>query len=375
MTITPSPDVPSFAAAQTGVTYGVPPAPPSGVVSRKLNGYIGFKSKMLYTVATNSQAYINRRIETSMLTDTTIKKVLKDAIFTPAHPSRWKPGFDLANMDYFVVHRGGNTPSSCTLINLVHEFTQANREASTHFIIGFNGELVQMVDLADVSFHAGTSTGPVFSTNSSGVELEGAVGEPITMAQYQTLARVLVELNAESGFLQASPGLPWETYFSLCRKKIVGHLEILPDKKTDPGYPMNYYLLISLMKQLTAYPAQDRFKKVDLLASAGAGVDALIATAENPANVAQAALNSAATYDAAGISRAMMLAIGADPSLAANSAYQNAQKSNQRAADEMAAKIRIAEMQGQKVPTLPPGGLLTMNYNSGELSGLPVRKK
>ena len=57
--------------------------------------------------------------------------------------------------------------------------------------------------------------------NSGGVELEGAVGIPYELEQYDALTSVV-------GALQAA-------YSSLSVEAIVGHNEIAPGRKQDPG--------------------------------------------------------------------------------------------------------------------------------------------
>lgn len=92
---------------------------------------------------------------------------------------------------------------------------------SAHFFIRRDGELIQFVPCSLRAWHAGISQwcGQARCNDFSvGVELEGTDEVPYTDAQYAQLARL-------AGLLQARYPIV----------NIVGHADIAPERKTDPG--------------------------------------------------------------------------------------------------------------------------------------------
>lgn len=95
---------------------------------------------------------------------------------------------------------------------------------SAHFLIDRAGTLTQYVPVEARAWHAGVSSfGGVTACNhrSIGIELEGTDDSPFTAAQYHSLEKLCAALMREH------PGI------TLAR--IVGHLDIAPGRKTDPG--------------------------------------------------------------------------------------------------------------------------------------------
>ncbi len=93
-----------------------------------------------------------------------------------------------------------------------------------HLLIRRDGELIQYVPLSKRAWHAGQS---VFQGCAScndfsiGIELEGTDDLPYTDIQYQILAQVA------DAIMRAFPAITAE--------RIVGHSDIAPGRKTDPG--------------------------------------------------------------------------------------------------------------------------------------------
>jgi len=95
---------------------------------------------------------------------------------------------------------------------------------SAHLLIRRDGELVQFVDFRDRAWHAGQSCfagAENCNDFSIGIELEGTDQDDYTGAQYAALATVTRTLLAHYGELDAG--------------RIVGHSDIAPGRKTDPG--------------------------------------------------------------------------------------------------------------------------------------------
>ena len=100
----------------------------------------------------------------------------------------------------------------------------ARLRVSSHLYIDRAGGLVQFVPLERRAWHAGDSrfAGRARCNDFSlGIELEGADDIPYAPAQYRTLRRVLTGLRRAWPVL--GPG------------RVVGHSQIAPGRKTDPG--------------------------------------------------------------------------------------------------------------------------------------------
>ncbi|UCC57053.1 MAG: 1,6-anhydro-N-acetylmuramyl-L-alanine amidase AmpD [Gammaproteobacteria bacterium] len=105
-------------------------------------------------------------------------------------------------------------------------------QVSSHLLIRRDGDVVQYVPFTERAWHAGDSCydgRSACNDFSIGIELEGQDEEPYTAIQYERLATVIGEL------VSAFPGLS--------RKRIVGHCDIAPGRKTDPGPAFDWQLL------------------------------------------------------------------------------------------------------------------------------------
>jgi len=95
---------------------------------------------------------------------------------------------------------------------------------SAHLFISRRGAVTQFVPFDERAWHAGVSQWrhrPGCNDFSIGIELEGTDERPYTASQYRKLRLVLAALLAR--------------YPRLSAEAIVGHLEIAPGRKTDPG--------------------------------------------------------------------------------------------------------------------------------------------
>jgi AmpD protein len=107
-----------------------------------------------------------------------------------------------------------------------HYFFEEIRElkVSSHLFIRRNGDAQQFVDLDDRAWHAGQSTwqGKERCNDFSiGIELEGTDDQPFTEAQYATLIQLTQQIQ--------------QHYPAIKNERIVGHSDIAPGRKTDPG--------------------------------------------------------------------------------------------------------------------------------------------
>lgn len=114
----------------------------------------------------------------------------------------------------------------------------AHMRVSAHALIRRDGELVQYVPLHKRAWHAGNSIyAGCDSCNefSVGIELEGTDDCPYLDAQYTTLAAVYRAI------------VPYFSALNLDR--IVGHSDISPGRKTDPGPSFDWQKLKGILGQ------------------------------------------------------------------------------------------------------------------------------
>lgn len=102
---------------------------------------------------------------------------------------------------------------------------------SSHLFIRRTGEVIQFVPFNKRAWHAGDSffEGKSHCNDFSiGIELEGTDDVPYEQAQYQQLTRVIAALR--------------DAYVTIGCQRIVGHADIAPGRKTDPGpvFDWNY---------------------------------------------------------------------------------------------------------------------------------------
>ncbi|BBB28936.1 1,6-anhydro-N-acetylmuramyl-L-alanine amidase AmpD [Neptunomonas japonica] len=162
--------------------------------------------------------------------------------------SRWCPSPNYnerasqANIDVLVIHNISLPPAQfCN--GYIEAFFQnrlpvsehsyfaeiAELQVSAHLLVTRNGDVIQFVNLNDRAWHAGESCfeGRVNCNDFSiGIEMEGTDDLPYTYTQYQVLARVANSLI--------------EAYPQISRNSIVGHVDIAPGRKTDPGDSFNW---------------------------------------------------------------------------------------------------------------------------------------
>ena len=105
---------------------------------------------------------------------------------------------------------------------------------SSHVLIDRRGRRTQYVAFDKRAWHAGLSRWqgrPNCNDYAIGIELEGTDSRPYTEAQYRTLVRLTKSL--------------FDAYPRLAPEAIVGHNEVAPGRKTDPGGSFDWqrYLL------------------------------------------------------------------------------------------------------------------------------------
>jgi len=112
----------------------------------------------------------------------------------------------------------------------------AGVKVSSHLLIRRTGEVVQYVPLQRRAWHAGKSSyrgRQQCNDFSVGIELEGTDDRPYSSAQYRRLATVIRLLRRK---------VP-----SLAKAPVVGHSDIAPGRKTDPGPVFDWPRLQTLL--------------------------------------------------------------------------------------------------------------------------------
>ena len=122
----------------------------------------------------------------------------------------------------------------------------AGMKVSAHFLIRRDGRLCQFVPCGERAWHAGESSwrGRAQCNDFSiGVELEGTGDAPFTAAQYRQLARLTRALEARYPI-----------------RDIVGHSDIAPGRKSDPGPHFDWarYRLLLRIRPKDAKKARSR---------------------------------------------------------------------------------------------------------------------
>jgi N-acetyl-anhydromuramoyl-L-alanine amidase len=121
----------------------------------------------------------------------------------------------------------------------------ADLRVSAHLLIRRSGEVVQYVPFGQRAWHAGVSSWQGrerCNDYSIGIEVEGDDATPYASAQYAMLARVIALLC--------------RTYPRLSPDRVVGHSDVAPGRKTDPGPSFEWPRLRSLLRfELEVAPA------------------------------------------------------------------------------------------------------------------------
>ena len=151
------------------------------------------------------------------------------------------PNFDKrpinSEIKLIVIHNISLPPESFEVENVIklfaneldfesHEFfyTIKDLKVSSHFVIDRKGKIYQFVSVYDRSWHAGVSS---FKSQdncndfSLGIELIGSDNTPFEDNQYDALNKLIETLCS--------------SFPKIKKENIVGHSEIAPGRKTDPG--------------------------------------------------------------------------------------------------------------------------------------------
>ena len=149
--------------------------------------------------------------------------------FTPGVPVRWvaSPNFDLRRPQYVILHHTTNG----TAVQALATLTSPERMVSAHYLVGRDGTVYQLVDERYRAWHAGASRwGADSDINSAsiGIELDNDGHEPYPDVQVQALLALLADLEARH---------------DIPRENFLGHGDVAPGRKVDPGALFPWKLL------------------------------------------------------------------------------------------------------------------------------------
>lgn len=174
--------------------------------------------------------------------------LLTPVIYRPSPHHNERP--DNTLIDMIVIHGislppgefGSNTVEAffCGYLDTsVHAALEdlAKMQVSAHLFIRRTGELIQFVPFHKRAWHAGES---LFceKTNcnnfSIGIELEGTDDIPYEQMQYRQLGEVIRAIR--------------QAYPAITQERIVGHADIAPGRKTDPGPAFDWAYLKGILE-------------------------------------------------------------------------------------------------------------------------------
>ncbi|WP_266160635.1 N-acetylmuramoyl-L-alanine amidase [Dyella silvatica] len=143
----------------------------------------------------------------------------------PAHNpmARWvpSPNYDLRRPVLIVLHFTNQHSVQKSLTTL--RTGNSGGPVSAHYLIGSEGDIYQLVADEQRAWHAGPGRwGTITDVNSAsiGIELDNTGDEPFAPAQISSLLRLLADLTERL----RSP-----------RTQIIGHEDLAPTRKNDPG--------------------------------------------------------------------------------------------------------------------------------------------
>ena len=129
---------------------------------------------------------------------------------------------------YIIIHYTGTK----TLLEALNIFKDKTSQVSCHWLVSKKGKLYKIVDEKNVAWHAGISSWKgekMLNDNSIGIELDNTghgfdykIFSNIQMRVLEKLLKLLIQK------------------YDIEKKNILGHSDIAPDRKLDPGELFNW---------------------------------------------------------------------------------------------------------------------------------------
>lgn len=127
--------------------------------------------------------------------------------------------FNIRKPNFVIIHHTAQDSTEQTL----HTFTLPRTSVSSHYVIGRDGEVVQMLNDYLRAWHAGAGKwGHNTDLNSAsiGIEMDNNGGEPFPAKQISSLLSLLERLKEDYGIPTAN---------------FIGHSDLAPSRKVDPS--------------------------------------------------------------------------------------------------------------------------------------------
>ncbi len=140
----------------------------------------------------------------------------------PLRPSpEWRasPNFDQRRANFLILHHTGSQDAATALATL----TSPERRVSAHYLVGRDGKVWQLVAEHARAWHAGAArwgTATDLNSLSIGVELDNNGSEAYGDIQIDALLALLDDIRSRQ---------------SIPRANFLGHGDIAPGRKSDPG--------------------------------------------------------------------------------------------------------------------------------------------
>ncbi len=129
------------------------------------------------------------------------------------------PNHDARRPNFIIIHQTTSAHVDAALRTL----TDPLKRVSAHYLIGRDGERIQLVDETRRAWHAGESWwGGLTDVNSAsvGIELDNTGEEPFVEAQIAALLGLLAELRER---------------YRIPAANVIGHGDVAPRRKVDPS--------------------------------------------------------------------------------------------------------------------------------------------
>ena len=138
---------------------------------------------------------------------------------------------NIKNIKYLIIHYTGMKKTSDAIKRLINY----KSEVSCHYFIKKNGDLIRMVPDSYVAWHAGKSSWKkhnFLNKLSIGIELDNPGHDhgykPFKLKQIKSVKRLIKKLKSK---------------YKIKKENVLGHSDIAPERKKDPGEKFPWYLL------------------------------------------------------------------------------------------------------------------------------------
>lgn len=127
--------------------------------------------------------------------------------------------FNLRKPNFIIIHHTAQDSIQQT----IKTFTTAKTQVSSHYVIGDDGRVVQMLNDYLRAWHAGNGfwgKNTDINSTSIGIELDNNGTEPFSELQIDSLIALLTKLKKD---------------YNIPTQNIIGHSDIAPSRKVDPS--------------------------------------------------------------------------------------------------------------------------------------------